>query len=138
MRKEFLPILLLILSCQSGYCDQPTVEVKVTALTPEIFVGQAIAATVQVTNSGTVDLELPRPDRAGFSTLLTTDNPQLGFSGGVSIVSVTGEAPTVTVKPGESVSTKVSLSGTVHGFRRSHSGSDLRQRPIQFRFGAIQ
>ena len=96
----------------------------VTALTPERFVGQAIAATVQVTNSGTVDLELPRPDRAGFSTLLTTDNPQLEFSGGVSIVSVTGEAPTVTVKPGESVSTKVSLSGTVHGFS-----------PITFRIG---
>ena len=104
-----------MLSCQSGYCDQPTIEVQVTVLTPEIFVGQAIAVTVQVTNTGMVDLQLPRPDRAGFSALLTTDNPQLGFSGGVAIVSVTGEAPMVTVKPGESISTKmISLSGTVH------------------------
>jgi len=124
MRKIFLPILLLILSCQSGYCDYPAVQVKVTASTPEIFVGQAISATVQVTNTGTVDLELPRPDRAGFSALLNTDNPQLGFSGGVSIVSVNGEAPTVSVKPGESISTKVSLSGTTH---------DLS--PITFRIG---
>ncbi len=116
---------MLLASCNLGYCSPPTsIQVKVIPSSSEIFVGQPIIATVQVTNNGTVELEVPRPDRAGFAALLSTDNPHLGFSGGISIVSVTGETSTVRVKPGESVSTQVSLSGTVRGFS-----------PITFRMG---
>ncbi len=124
MKKILLAVMILLASYNPGYCTPPTIQVKVTLLKPEIFVGQSIIATVEVTNTGTVDLEVPRPDRAGFAALLNTDNPHLGFSGGIRIVSVTGETSTVRIKPGESVSTQVSLSGTVRGFS-----------PITFRMG---
>ena len=124
MKKLLLAIPMLLTSYNLGYCQASTVQVNVITSAPEIFVGQSIVATVQVTNTGTVDLQVPRPDRAGFNALLSTDNPQLGFSGGVSIISVSGEAPMVSIKPGDTVSTKVSLSGLVHGLS-----------PITFRMG---
>ncbi len=144
MKKILFAIAMLLASCNLGYCTpRTTIQVKVTPSATEIFVGQPIIATVQVTNIGTVDLEVPRPDRAGFVALLSTDNPQLGFSGGISIVSVTGESPTVSVKPGESVSTKVSLSGTVHslspltfrmGFKPTANSAPIWSNPVTIRF----
>jgi len=114
---------MLFVSCTVGYCTLPTVQVKVTPSDLEIFAGQQIAATVEVTNIGAVPLELPRPDRTGFSALLNIDDPHLRFSAGVGIVSVMGESPTVSVKPGESVSTKFYLSG------------DVRSSPFTFKMG---
>jgi hypothetical protein len=124
MKNLFLTVMVLILTSTSGYCETRAITVKLATETPEIFNGQSIDATVVVTNTGTNDIQLPRPDRTGFSDLLSIDNPQLYFSGGVGIISFTGESPTVTVKPGESISTPVNLSGNLHGLS-----------PIVFRMG---
>lgn len=124
MKTKFLFISALLFISVPGYCDTPAVEVKLTALTPEIFVGQNIIANVKITNIGTVDLRIPRPDRAGFSSLLRIDNPQLRFSGGVAIISATRENPGVIIGPGESVIRQISLSGTL-----------LNLLPITFRAG---
>jgi len=143
MKKLLLAVPMLLASCNLGYCKPPTVQVKVIPSTPEIFAGQAITATVQVANTGAVDLQVPRPDRAGFSALLIIDPPQLGFSGGVGIISVMGESPTVSVKPGESVSTKISLSGNVHdlspvtfkiGFKTTPNSAPAWSNPVTVRF----
>ncbi|MDA8091913.1 MAG: hypothetical protein M0Z61_17040 [Nitrospiraceae bacterium] len=124
MKEIVLATLILLASSNPGYCIAPVVQVKVMPAGLEIFTGQIIAATVEVTNINKVALQLPRPDRAAFSELLSIDNPQLRFSSGISIVSVTGESPTVRVEPGQSVSETVYLSGTVHGLS-----------PVAFRIG---
>lgn len=124
MKEIVLVILILLASGNPGYCKAPVVQMKAIPAGPEIFAGQTIAATVEVTNISKVALQLPRPDRAAFSELLSIDNPQLRFSSGISIVSVTGESPTVRVEPGQSVNETVYLSGTVHGLS-----------PVTFRIG---
>lgn len=124
MKIIFLIISVLLIVTMPGYCDTPAVEVKVTAATQEIFIGQAIIATVQVANTGTVDLRIPRPDRVGFGNLLFIDNPQLEFSRGVGIIGATDEDPAVIIRPGESVSKQISLSGTTRNLL-----------PITFRVG---
>lgn len=111
MKRIFPAILMLLIACKLGYCGTPSIQVKLTASPPEIFVGQEIGAIVEVANTGKADIQLPSPDCSVFHALLDIDNPHLGFAGGVEIVC----SDMVKVKPGESINTKVFLSGTVHG-----------------------
>jgi hypothetical protein len=115
---------MLCLVCHRGYCAAVPVEVKLTTSTSTIFSGQPIVATVQVTNRDKVNLQLPPLDRAGSNALLSTDNPQLGFSSGASFIKTGDNTPTTNIKPGESISVQVSLSEITH---------DLS--PISFRMG---
>jgi len=117
----FLGVIGTIVAvCPAEIAKTLGLKVILTPSESEIFSGEQIAATVQVTNTGSGDLIIPSPDCTDFSALLAIDPPQIEFSGGVGIVCNT----TVTVKPGESVSSKVYLSGTVP------KGS-----PVKFRIG---
>ncbi len=111
MKKTMVTLMLLLIPASWGHCQTSSVKVTLTADDQGIFQGQAFRSRVEVTNTGTQDLHLPRPDRAGFSDLLSIDDSQLYFSGGVGMISINGEDPLVTVKPGESIGTTISVSG---------------------------
>jgi len=144
-RTLILLFLLLSLLCRIGYCDPPAIQVKVSLPTPEIFAGQRINATVQVTNIGTFfDLKLPPTNYEAFDDLLSTDNPSLKLSGvGLQTFYVSGRpTPEVTLEPGQSVSKEVTLSGTQKsaspiifriGFRITPDSVPVWSKPVRVR-----
>jgi hypothetical protein len=142
MKKILWISIVLLVVGRSGFCDTSTIQVKLTTSTPKIFVGEAIMATVEVTNLGT-DLQLPRSDMAEFSELFSPDSPNLWFSGGVSITSINGEVPTMILKQGEKISTNLSLSGKTHdkspitfriGFKTSEDSPVVWSNPVTVSF----
>lgn len=144
MQSLFLMTMALLLSLTSAsFGQRPEIRVKVTPDASEIFVGQPILATVEVTNTGEKVFEIPRPDRAAFASLLEPDDPHLNFSDGVGIIGVMGEDPTVQLAPGKSVHTKISLSGRVPkngsvtfriGFKTKPGAQPAWSEPVSVRF----
>ena len=139
MKKIFLFILPLLIASRLGYCDTPSLQVRLTALSPEIFVGQVIGATVEVVNSGTLDVQLPSPKCSLFHDLLGIDNPHLGFAGGVELTC----SDVVSVKPGARIDRKVYLEGSVHGlgpiifrlsFKPTTSATPVWSNPVTITF----
>lgn len=114
MLRKFFPcaMVLFFVSAHQAVVareGEPSVKVEISLEKGEIFAGEGVAAVVSVTNAGTRDLTLPRPDRAPFAGLWEFDDPRVQRTGGVGLIRMSGESPTVSVKPGETVKTKLGV-----------------------------
>jgi len=110
MRKVILAIVIFLSAYQPGYCAAQTAHIALKLAKPEIFVGEPVMVTFQVTNSTASELSLIHPGYAGFYGQWVIDNSRLQLEppgGGVEITSEEGRV--VTLKPGESYRDKVEI-----------------------------
>lgn len=126
MKKILMVVLALGFISPVSHAQTAPVQIQLTSSTSEIFNGQVIAAQIHITNISKSALELPSPDFSSFKNLLSIDNPQLQYPGGVGLTSVNGKVPTKTLKPGESLDTKVGLYV---------ANPDNSQSPVTFKMG---
>ena len=110
MRISLSCALVLFASAAIAFGASPQVKVSVALSKAAVFAGENVGATVHLTNAGATDLELASSDYSKFKEQWVIDNPQVLYSGGVSIISLNGVVPVNTVKPGEDHVEQVSLN----------------------------
>ena len=126
MSKKLLSMVCFILiSTPAVYGSEPDVKIEVSSPTSSVFRGEGFAAMIHVTNIGTTDLKLADSQYAKFKEQWMIDNPQVQFSGGVSIVNVEGQVPEILLKPGQE------HSDQVHVYVSGNAAAE----PIVFRMG---